>query len=71
LWFPNQAQEFAESLGIQFIETSAKERSNVEEAFTMMATQIKARMKTQRQAGGRSKGTIQPGQAVGNSGGCC
>ena len=67
-----QAREFAESLGIEFIETSAKDRLNVEEAFTMMASQIKARMKTNPQGAG-AKGTtsLSPGQAVGGGGGCC
>uniref|UniRef100_A0A7S1TRZ4 Uncharacterized protein n=2 Tax=Phaeomonas parva TaxID=124430 RepID=A0A7S1TRZ4_9STRA len=66
------AQEFAESLGIEFIETSAKDRLNVEEAFTMMASQIKRRMKTQPQpAGARGNTKLSPGQQVGSSGGCC
>ncbi|KAI0713680.1 ras-domain-containing protein [Earliella scabrosa] len=35
------AKEFADALSIPFIETSAKESTNVEEAFTMMAKVIK------------------------------
>ena len=35
------AKEFADSLSIPFIETSAKNSTNVEEAFTMMAKTIK------------------------------
>lgn len=42
-----QAKEFAESLGIQFLETSAKNSTNVENAFQQMAHQIKQRMKSQ------------------------
>uniref|UniRef100_M4BR15 Uncharacterized protein n=1 Tax=Hyaloperonospora arabidopsidis (strain Emoy2) TaxID=559515 RepID=M4BR15_HYAAE len=38
------AKEFAESLGIEFLETSAKNAANVEKAFMMMAAQIKKRM---------------------------
>jgi len=38
------ATEFAEGLGIPFLETSAKNSTNVEEAFLTMAAQIKARM---------------------------
>lgn len=38
------AEEFAESLGIEFLETSAKNAANVENAFMMMASQIKKRM---------------------------
>lgn len=35
-----QAKEFAESLGIPFLETSAKNASNVEEAFLTMASEL-------------------------------
>merc|ERR1711862_320511 len=38
------AKEFADSLGIPFLETSAKNASNVEQAFLTMARQIKERM---------------------------
>ncbi|PAA65552.1 hypothetical protein BOX15_Mlig021247g3 [Macrostomum lignano] len=38
------AKEYAESLGIQFLETSAKNATNVEQAFLSMASEIKARM---------------------------
>lgn len=38
------AKEFADSLGITFIETSAKNASNVEQAFLTMAAQIKDRV---------------------------
>jgi len=38
------ATEFAEGLGIPFLETSAKNSTNVEEAFLTMAAQIKTRM---------------------------
>lgn len=40
------AKEFADSLGITFIETSAKNSSNVEQAFFTMAAQIKDRVGT-------------------------
>jgi Ras-related protein Rab-1A len=36
-------QAFADSLGIPFIETSAKESLNVEEAFLTMSSEIKKR----------------------------
>lgn len=42
-----QGKELADSLGIEFLETSAKTSTNVEQAFLTMASQIKARMKTQ------------------------
>ena len=69
-----QAKEFADSLGIEFVETSAKSSSNVEKAFLMMSTQIKARYKAAPTAGGRSDVNLQ-GQSVqqksGGGGGCC
>ncbi|AQK79562.1 ras-related protein RABD2c [Zea mays] len=42
-----KAKDFADSLGIPFIETSAKESINVEEAFLTMSSEIKKRMATQ------------------------
>ena len=57
--------------GIEFIETSAKNSTNVEKAFMMMASQIKARYKSQ-PAGGNGGVAIGKGEAVGGkSGGCC
>ncbi|CAL4903370.1 unnamed protein product [Urochloa decumbens] len=38
-----KAKDFADSLGIPFIETSAKESINVEEAFLTMSSEIKKR----------------------------
>lgn len=37
-------QEFADSLGIPFLETSAKNSTNVEQAFLTMAAEIKNRL---------------------------
>jgi hypothetical protein len=37
------SQEFADSLGIPFLETSAKNATNVEQAFLTMASEIKSR----------------------------
>ena len=37
------SQEFADQLGIPFLETSAKNATNVEQAFLTMAKQIKDR----------------------------
>ena len=39
-----QAQEFAESLGMPWLETSAKLSVNVDETFTQMAKAIKERL---------------------------
>ena len=46
-----QGQDFADLLGIVFLETSAKTSANVEKAFLTMASRIKARMKSQPSAG--------------------
>jgi hypothetical protein len=40
-------KEFAKSIGIEFVETSAKNSTNVEKAFLVMSSQIKARLKSQ------------------------
>jgi len=40
----NEAKEFADSLGISFLETSAKSAQNVDEAFLTMTRQIKERV---------------------------
>lgn len=67
------AEEFAASLGIPFIETSAKTATNVEQAFMTMAAEIKKRLNSPSTGaiGGQS---IQPGvnlQANASGGGCC
>lgn len=66
-------QEFADSLGIPFLETSAKNASNVEQAFLTMARQIKERMGTT--ATNNTKPSVQVGQGHGVSPGpsnsCC
>ena len=41
--FTGASQEFADQLGIPFLETSAKNATNVEQAFLTMAKQIKDR----------------------------
>jgi DIRAS family GTP-binding Ras-like protein 2 len=67
----NAAKEFADQLGIPFLETSAKNSTNVEQAFITMAAEIKARMASAPapKAGAQ---TIQVGQgaAVQQGGGC-
>ncbi|KAI9785509.1 MAG: hypothetical protein M1839_009250 [Geoglossum umbratile] len=66
------AKEFADSLGIPFLETSAKNATNVEQAFLTMARQIKERMGTTTV---NNKPTVQVGQGQGvqsgPAGGCC
>jgi len=68
-------QEYADSLNVPFLETSAKNSTNVEQAFMTMATEIKSRMSTV-QSGASNKPSssvnINPqGKPVQSSGGCC
>lgn len=51
-------QQYAEQLGIPFLETSAKNSTNVEQAFMTMAAEIKGRV------GPPSAGAAPPGAAV-------
>ena len=72
----NTAKEFADGLGIPFLETSAKNSTNVEEAFVTMATEIQKRVTS---GGGgvsdKPSGTIVMNSAnnkkPGKKGGCC
>ncbi|EME26487.1 GTP-binding protein YPTC1 [Galdieria sulphuraria] len=67
------AKEFADSLGIKFLETSAKTSENVEQAFITMAQEIKERMASQPQTQKTSSG-IHVGanaQEVKESSSCC
>ena len=41
---PEEGKELADHYNIWFLETSAKESSNVEEAFTLMTKEIKSRV---------------------------
>jgi Ras-related protein Rab-1A len=68
-----QGQEFADSLGMVFVETSAKTNSNVEQAFLAMTTQIKARMKSQPNVpvGDKPKGISLANTKNVNKKGCC
>ena len=68
----DQGKELADSLGIEFLETSAKVATNVEKAFMTMAAQIKSRMKAQPISAAAPKGTKLTGSTVpSSSGGCC
>ena len=68
-------QAFADEIGIPFMETSAKNATNVEQAFVTMANEIKTRMASQPQAAsGASRGaTIRPGEGrpVNAKSSCC
>ncbi|CAI8606698.1 unnamed protein product [Vicia faba] len=66
------AKEFADQIGIPFMETSAKDATNVEGAFMAMAAAIKDRMASQPSANNARPPTVQiRGQPVGQKGGCC
>ena len=66
-----QAKEFADGLGIPFLETSAKDATNVEQAFMTMASEIKQRMIVSTNAAGTSKANIvRAGQPVNKNNGC-
>ena len=55
-----EAEEFANSLGITFIETSAKNASKVEEAFFTMASEIKDRVGSPKLAENSTKKVTLP-----------
>uniref|UniRef100_A0A7S4I291 Uncharacterized protein n=1 Tax=Vannella robusta TaxID=1487602 RepID=A0A7S4I291_9EUKA len=69
----NTAKEFADGLGIPFLETSAKNSTNVEDAFVTMATEIQKRVSTGGAANDKATGTVvvtPTGGAGGKKGGC-
>jgi len=66
------AKEFAESLGIEFLETSARNSTNVDKAFHTMASHIKMRMKSAPIEKRKPGPAVGPGQKLNQSrGGCC
>jgi len=67
-----EAKEFADSIGITFLETSAKSAHNVEEAFMLMTRQIKDRVAATTQTGGPGvKVTLKNDVPKKKKGGCC
>jgi len=68
-----EAKAFAEELGVQFLETSAKNSINVEDAFMTMAREIKNRMTMDGGAAAPSSTTapVTPGKPEGGKKGCC
>lgn len=66
------AKAFADEMGIPFLETSAKDATNVEQAFMIMAAAIKDRMASQPETGTRKHATVHlQGQPVGQKSSCC
>ncbi|GMH37211.1 hypothetical protein BSKO_05084 [Bryopsis sp. KO-2023] len=55
------AKAYADELGIKFLETSAKNATNVEQAFMTMAQEIKNRMATQPVTNQSGPNTVHPG----------
>jgi small GTP-binding protein len=66
------AKEFADSVNIPFLETSAKNATNVEDAFMTMAGEIKKRMATAPMSeGNKSKITVTGKTESVKSSSCC
>ncbi|KAE8711854.1 Detected protein of confused Function [Hibiscus syriacus] len=66
------AKAFADELGIPFMETSAKNATNVEQAFMAMAGDIKNRMASQPAVNNERPSMVQiRGQPVNQKTGCC
>lgn len=68
------AKEYADNIGIPFLETSAKDSTNVEQAFLTMAAEIKNRMgPSPGSTSGQSPYTINPSTTTikSDSSGCC
>lgn len=68
------ANEFATQLSIPFLETSAKNATNVEQAFMTMAKQIKDRMGSSTAAqpsANKAKVTVGSAIPTQQAGGCC
>jgi len=65
------AKSFADELNIPFLETSAKNATNVEQAFLTMAAQIKNKMQSQPPPTTKPVVTLSGSQPVNNNGGGC
>lgn len=63
-------REFAESLGIQFVETSAKNGTNVEKAFMTITELLYTVMRTKHTNPTQRDSRVVPGQPI-NTTGCC
>ncbi|KAL6911914.1 hypothetical protein ACP4OV_000719 [Aristida adscensionis] len=68
----DHATTFADEMGIPFMETSAKNATNAEQAFMAMAASIKDRMASQPAAANARPPTVQiRGQPVNQKTSCC
>lgn len=67
-----RAKEFADEIGIPFLETSAKDATNVESAFMAMTSSIKDRMASQPALNNARPPTVRiVGEPVNQKSGCC
>lgn len=66
-------QEYADQLDIPFLETSAKNATNVEQAFMTMAAEIKNRMGPSSVPSDSNRDKINPAstEVSGGKSGCC
>ena len=65
------AKAFADELGIPFLETSAKDSINVEQAFLTMTAEIKKKMGSQTTAGKSAETVQMKGQPIPQKSNCC
>ncbi|CAL5379945.1 unnamed protein product [Camellia sinensis] len=66
------AKAFADELGIPFLETSAKDSINVEQAFLTMAGEIKKNKMGNQPSANKSTGSVQiKGQPIQQKSNCC
>ncbi|KAG4385795.1 hypothetical protein GLYMA_12G165301v4 [Glycine max] len=65
------AKAFADELGIPFLETSAKDSINVEQAFLTMAAEIKKKMGSQTTTGKSAESVQMKGQPIPQKSNCC
>jgi len=69
----DEGKELADSLGIPFIETSAKTAQNVEESFVKMAGEIKSKIAANTTTSAQAKGQRLAGKTITQQkkSGCC
>ena len=65
------AKEYADQLDIPFLETSAKNATNVEEAFMIMAAEIKNRVGPPAAQAGDAGVKLSNSKSIRTGGGCC
>ncbi|KAM7470313.1 hypothetical protein LguiA_008496 [Lonicera macranthoides] len=65
------AKAFADELGIPFLETSAKDSINVEQAFLTMAGEIKKKMSNQPTSNKKTSTVNIKGEPIEQKGNCC